>query len=120
MTKTGQLQGFYTSVDRETLKCWRMTAADLAELAAGPQGTAGAQSRRPAAQSLKAAGQLSQKAAQHVATSNEPVVNTLWKVMLLMLLVQCLPQVSCMSPKCGGTALFCQLSIEFTKKAAEH
>ncbi|CAK0737023.1 hypothetical protein CVIRNUC_000842 [Coccomyxa viridis] len=72
-------QGFFTSVDRETLKCWRMTAADLAELAAGPQGAAGPQTRRPTAQSLKAAGQLSQKAAQHIATSNEPVVNTLWK-----------------------------------------
>ena len=84
LVKTGLLQGFFTSVDRETLKCWRMTAADLAELAAGSQGAAGSQTRRRIAQSLKAAGQLSQKAAQHVATSNEPVVNTLWKVIIPM------------------------------------
>ena len=76
-------------MDRETLKCWRLTAADLAELAAGPQGTAGLQTRRPTARSLKAAGRISQEASQHVATSNEPVVNTLWKVSLLMLLQYC-------------------------------
>ena len=84
----GQLQGFYTSVDG-TLKCWRMTAADLAELAAGPQGAAGSQTRRPTVQSLSAAGQLSQKAAQHVATSNEPVVNTLWKVIIPVIFKSC-------------------------------
>ena len=66
-----------------------MTAADLAELAAGLQGAAGSQIRRPTAQSLQVAGRLSQEASQHVATSNEPVVNTLWKVILLMLLQYC-------------------------------
>lgn len=101
LVKSGLLQGFFTSVDRETLKCWRMTAADLAELAAGPQGAAGPQTRRPTAQSLKAAGQLSQKAAQHIATSNEPVVNTLWKVILLML-PNVLRHKWAVNSKCGG------------------
>ena len=89
-------------MDRETLKCWRMTAADLAELAAGPQGAAGPQTRRPTVQSLSAAGQLSQKAEQHVATSNEPVVNTLWKVILPVVVQIALCCKWAVNVYCGG------------------
>lgn len=70
-------------MDRETLKCWRMTAANLAELAAGPQRAKERQNRRSSVETLKAAAQLAENAKEHVATSNEPVVNTLWKVMIL-------------------------------------
>ena len=74
------LQGFYTAVDRETLKCWRTTAANLAELAAGPQSVNGSKNRRSLALSQQASAQLSEQAAELIPTSNEPVVNTLWKV----------------------------------------
>ena len=67
-------------MDRETLKCWRMTAANLAELAAGPQIRNKRQNTRSSVENLQAAAQLSENAAEHVATSDEPVVNTLWKV----------------------------------------
>ena len=73
-------QGFYTAVDRETLKCWRMTAANLAELAAGAQSASRSQNRRSLALSQQASAQLSEQATELIPTSNEPVVNTLWKV----------------------------------------
>ena len=62
------------------MKCWRMTAANLAELAAGPQSPSKAPKRRSAAPSPQASVQLSENTAELVPTSNEPVVNTLWKV----------------------------------------
>jgi len=57
-----------------------MTAANLAELAAGPQIRNKRQNTRSSVENLQAAAQLSENAAEHVATSDEPVVNTLWKV----------------------------------------
>ncbi|CAL5218423.1 g101 [Coccomyxa viridis] len=72
-------EGFYKAVDRETVKCWRMTAANLAELAAGQQSQSKPQKRRSAAPSPQASAQLSENATELVPTSNEPVVNTLWK-----------------------------------------
>ncbi len=62
------------------MKCWRMTAANLAELAAGQQSQSKPQKRRSAAPSPQASAQLSENATELVPTSNEPVVNTLWKV----------------------------------------
>ena len=64
-------------MDRESLRFWRVTPGDLAELAAGgpldPPPSA-ARSRSQAVLDMEVTAQ------EHVATSDEPVVNTLWKV----------------------------------------
>ncbi len=80
-------QGFYTAVDREMLQCWRVTPSDLAELAAGRKldglAEGGVRSRSqqlPGGIAAAAPGVIAPNAQAHVATSNAPVVNTLWKV----------------------------------------
>ena len=77
------MQGFYTAVDRESLAAWRVTPGDLAELAAGRpldalcDGHARSRSQQlpPEAQAA-----VNPDIREHVATSDAPVVNTLWKV----------------------------------------
>ncbi|KAK9915992.1 hypothetical protein WJX75_007069 [Coccomyxa subellipsoidea] len=68
-------QGFFAAVDRETLKFWRITAADLAELAAGMT-----ESRPTWVPKARAADtEIKSDVQAHVASSDAPVVNTLWK-----------------------------------------
>ncbi len=67
-------------MDRETLKFWRVTAADLAELAAGM--TVSRPKWAPKAQAADA--EIRAEVHAHVATSNAPVVNTLWKVTICL------------------------------------
>ena len=71
------MQGFYTAVDRESLRFWRVTPGDLAELAAGGPLDPPPSAARSRSQAVLEADIGAQ---EHVATSNEPVVNTLWKV----------------------------------------
>ena len=76
------MQGFFAAVDREMLKFWRITAADLAELAAGMT-----ESRPTWVPKARAADtEIKSDVQAHVATSDAPVVNTLWKVKLLPIL----------------------------------
>ena len=67
-----------------------MTAANLAELAAGPQLPSPRYTKwkRPSVEEIRAAQRLSETAAEHVATSNAPIVNTLWKVRSTALLTE--------------------------------
>ena len=109
------LQGFYTAVDRETLKCWRMTAANLAELAAGPQLPSPRYTKwkRPSVEELRAAERLSETAAEHIATSNAPVVNTLWKVRSSALpdggsMVLCMRLYALCRPSCIPSCKLCK------------
>ena len=100
-------QGFYAAVDRETLQFWRITPSDLAELAAGRKldglAEGGVRSR---SQQLPGGiaynmtpGAIAPNAQAHVATSNAPVVNTLWKVRAVGIvgssqILLCLPMIS--------------------------
>lgn len=74
-------QGFFAAVDRETLRFWRVTAADLAELAAGM--TVSRPKWAPKARAADA--EVKAEVQAHVATSDAPVVNTLWKVIVCLL-----------------------------------
>lgn len=79
------LQGFFTAVDRETLRYWRVTAANLAELAAGTDDSGSGSvlwgAARPS-KGVRPTAEVQPHVQAHVATSAEPVVNTLWKVRL--------------------------------------
>lgn len=76
------MQGFFAAVDRETLRFWRVTAADLAELASGMTESRPKWAPKPAqaAQALAAEAEIQPEVKAVVATSDAPVVNTLWKV----------------------------------------
>ncbi len=85
-------------MDRESLRFWRVTPSDLAELAAGGplDALSGACAARSRSQALPEAA-VDAGAQAHVATSDAPVVNTLWKVremdfLLRGLIARCIGQ----------------------------